>query len=107
MSGIYLLTDKELSFTGKTTKNSVTGVVKGVGGGRIFFGNVVLADKLDKNDTVTTKGDITGDGGGYPPDLIVGKITSVSKKDSALFQTAELKSLVDFSKLRIVFVMTN
>jgi rod shape-determining protein MreC len=68
--------------------------------------NVVLSEKLEKDDLVRTKGDVDERGQGFPPDLIVGKIISVNKQPSALFQSAEVKSLVDFSRLSTVFVIT-
>lgn len=49
----------------------------------------------------------SGLGGGYPPDLIVGQIVNVRKRDYELFQQASLQSSVDFSRLEIVLVITN
>ena len=69
--------------------------------------NVVLSDTIENTDLVETKGDVDANGNGYPPHLIVGKILSVNKKTSALFQSALVGSLVDVSKLDVVFVMRN
>jgi cell shape-determining protein MreC len=52
-----------------------------------------------------TNGDITLSGSGFPPDLVVGKITSVEKKPSSLFQKAEVESFINFSKITAVFVI--
>lgn len=68
--------------------------------------NVVLAEGLEKDDLVSTKGDTDENGLGFPPDLVVGKIVSVNKKASNLFQSADIRSLVDFNKLETVFVIT-
>jgi cell shape-determining protein MreC len=54
-----------------------------------------------------TKGDISLQNTGYPPDLTIGKIISVSKNPSDLFQKAEISSLIDFSNLEKVFVVVN
>jgi rod shape-determining protein MreC len=102
-----LLTKNNSSFTVKTSKTSALGIGKGKGGGTVVIDNVVLADKLEKNDIVVTKGDIDENGSGYPPDLVVGKIVSVNKKASALFQAAEVEPLVDFEKMEMVFVIMN
>jgi len=67
--------------------------------------NVVLSDSIAVGDYVVTKGDLTIDNSGYPPSLIVGKIISVEKKSSDLFQRGKVKSLVDFSRLSTVFVV--
>ena len=70
-----------------------------------FFQNFVLSDKFEKGDVVVTKGNIDEQGNGIPPDLIVGKIISVHKNPSALFQTAEIESLVNVSRLDTVFIL--
>ena len=41
------------------------------------------------------------------PGLIVGKIASVSKNPSDLFQKAEIQSNIDFTKIETVFIVTN
>jgi rod shape-determining protein MreC len=102
---VNLVSDRTISFTAETVKTEALGVSRGKGGYQIFLENVVLSDKLEKNDLVKTKGDIAKDGTGYPPGLIVGKIASVDKRASALFQTAEVRSLLDLSRLSMVFVM--
>ena len=101
-----LLTKNDKSFTVKTSKTSALGIGRGKGGGAVVIENVVLSDKLEKNDIVVTKGDTDEKGNGYPPDLIVGKIVSVDKKASALFQRAEVIPLVDFENMEIVFILT-
>lgn len=101
-----LLTKNGTSFTVKTSKTSALGIGKGKGGGSVVIENVVLSDTLEKDDIVVTKGDIDEKGNGYPPDLVAGKIVSVNKKASALFQRAEVEPLVDFKKMEMVFVMT-
>lgn len=106
VSIVTLITDPATSFTAQTSKTAAIGVVKAQGGDTITFENVVLSDKLEKDDMVITKGDIDENGGGYPPKLIVGKVVSVNKKASNLFQSAQIKSLIDMSKIRMVFVVT-
>jgi rod shape-determining protein MreC len=107
ISLVTLITSASTSFTAKTSKTGATGVVKAQGGDSIILDNVVLSDKLEKNDTIVTKGDLDGQGNGYPPDLLVGKMTSVNKKASNLFQSAKVESLVDFTNLQMVFVKIN
>ncbi len=104
---VAFVSQEGTSLTAATIKTGALGVVQGKGADALVFENVVLSDKLDKDDIVVTKGDIDSQGVGYPPGLVVGKIVSVNKKASALFQKAEIKSLVDFSRLQMVFVMTD
>ena len=58
---------------------------------------------VEDGDVVLT----SGLGGGYPPDLIVGQVVNVRKRDYELFQQATIQSAVDFSRLEIVLVITN
>jgi rod shape-determining protein MreC len=104
-SSVILVSNSSVSFTAKSLETQSQGVVKGQGGGDMVFDNVLLTDTLRKQDTVLTKGDVNTKGSGFPPDLVVGKIASVSKNPSDLFQKADVKSLIDFSKLTKVFVI--
>jgi rod shape-determining protein MreC len=105
VSVVHLVTKGDVLLSAQTAKTQTVGVIKGMGD-TMIFGNVVQSDKLDKGDVVITRGDVDKSGNGYPPHLVIGKITSVNKRASALFQVAEVKSLVDLSKVELVFVMT-
>lgn len=107
VSVIRLVTHPSTSFTAITSKTAAIGVVKAQGGDSITVENVVLSDKLEKDDLIKTKGDVDENGGGFPPDLIVGKIVSVNNKASNLFQSAKVKSFITFSTVRTVFIITN
>jgi len=103
---VKLLSDPSTSFTAQSAKTSANGVVQAIDGGTIIFTNVVLSDKLEQNDIILTKGDRDSHGNGFPPNLVVGKIISIDKQASSLFQAAKIQSMVDVSNLRMVFVMT-
>lgn len=107
---IYLITHPNSSFAAKTiSKNggvSSLGVVKGQSEEQMTLTNVLLSEELNISDIVVTKGDLDLNGIGIPTDLMIGEIVSIDKKPSALFQTASLKSSLDFSRLIMVFVVT-
>ncbi len=105
-SEVMLITNSQMSFTAETLDTKSMGVVKGQGGGQIILDNVLLSVNLKKGDIVVTKGDVNTQGIGFAPGLIVGKILSISKNPSDLFQKAEIKSDVDFSSLSTVFIQT-
>lgn len=94
-----------VSFTAETSNTSALGVLTGAGGGEIVLENVLLSDKLAKGDMVISKGDVNARGEGVPAGLVVGRIASVERQASSLFQSAEVESLVDIRRLRLVFVM--
>lgn len=105
LSSVVLINNSNLSFVAKTLETNAQGVVKGQGGEDVILDEVLLSENLKIGDLVLTKGNIGLEGAGFPPDLIVGRITSVSKISSDLFQKAQVKSAVDFTKIDKVFVV--
>ena len=66
-------------------------------------------DMLSQDVQVLT-GDVvltSGLGGEYPPDLLIGQVGNVRKRESDLFQEATVQPVVDFSRLEIVLVIVN
>ncbi len=49
----------------------------------------------------------SGLGGNYPANIIVGQVTSVRSRENALFQSASVQPVTDFSDISIVLVITN
>ena len=105
LSEVMLLWHPSSSLTAQTLTANANGILKGRGNGEMLLQNVVLADKLNKGDSVVTKGDVNLEGLGFPPDLLLGKIISIDRKQSALFQSAEVKSSVDVAKISSVFIL--
>ncbi len=106
ISKVELITNKNSSFTAKVQgAEDANGIVKGQGEDEIIFDNVLLTTKLKKDDEIVTKGDKNEKNEGYPPDISVGKIISIEKKQSDLFQKATILSPIDFKNLTLVFVM--
>ena len=105
-SKVRLVTAKDATFTAKTSKTNANGVMQGLGNGEMVLANVVLSDSLEKNDLVVTASGTDANGNGVPPDLSFGKIQSIDKKASNLFQSAEIVSPIDVTKLRELFLIT-
>jgi rod shape-determining protein MreC len=101
LSQVAVINNPSSSFTAKT-QNGASGLVKG--GGNLILDGILLSENIKAGELVLTKGDINSDGVGIPPDLVVGKITSVEKNPSDLFQKAEIASFVNFVNLSTVFV---
>ncbi len=104
LSEVTIINSTTSKFTAKTT-SGVLGVVKGQGNSEIVLDNVVLSDKLQRGDLVLTNVDFNVDSTGLPPNLIVGKIKSIDRNPSDLFQKAEIVSFLDFSRLTKIFVV--
>jgi len=78
----------------------------------VLIGSVTGDVSLDmiSQDVIVEPGDVvltSGLGGGYPPDLIVGQVLNVRKRDFELFQQATIQPAVDFTRLEIVLIITN
>lgn len=101
LSSVDLVNNSSLSFTAKT-ENEAIGVIKG--GSVLTLDNVLVSENIKIGELVLTKGNINSDDVGIPPDLIVGKITSLEKNPSDLFQKAKVESFVNFVNLSTVFV---
>lgn len=104
-SKVDLTTKEGFSLTAKDSHTGALGIIQGQGGGIMLLENVLLSDTLEKDDLIVTKGSMDEQGQGIPPNLVLGKIISVNKKASQLFQSAEVVPLVDVSKLSTVFIL--
>lgn len=112
LSKVRLITSKQSSFTAslisskKDSSEEVSGIIKGQDTELFLLDNVILSDTIEIKDIVLTKGSLQENGKGYPPNLVVGSIVSIEKKPSALFQSAQVKSPLNFSNLSTVFIIT-
>jgi len=69
-----------------------------------------VALEMIPQDITVEPGDVvltSGLGGNYPPNMFVGQVISIRKRENALFQTANVQPIVDFSGLSAVLVITN
>jgi rod shape-determining protein MreC len=101
LSKVNLVNNPSFSFTVKT-QNGAVGVIKNTGA--LTLDNILLSENIAVGEFILTKGDINSDGVGIPQDLVVGKIISVEKNPSSLFQRAKVESFVNFGNLFTVFV---
>ncbi|MCL4353029.1 rod shape-determining protein MreC [Patescibacteria group bacterium] len=104
-SVVTLITSHKFSQTAETSRSKALGVIKGNGSRSVVFGNILPSADIKKSDVVVSAGSLDKNGDGIPPNLVIGKVVSVNKNPSAIFQTCDVESLVDFSKLSLVFVI--
>lgn len=82
------------------------GILRGTGDSDTYKARIqylLRADEVRVGDTVTT----SGLGKRFPPNLKVGTITNVEKRDFGLYQLAEVAPSVNFSRLEEVLVLTD
>jgi rod shape-determining protein MreC len=118
------------------TENGLVGVVDAVtaGAARVQLINdpaSVINVRLESSNTeVTMEGSETGDitinmipqdltvpdgevvltsglGGKFPSNIMIGQVANIKKEPNALFQTGTVQTVVDFSNISVVLVITN
>lgn len=108
ISKVELITNERSSVVVKLDQEGeANGILKGQGEAELTLENILLTTEIKKDTTVLTKGEVNEKGEGYPPDLLIGKISTVEKKESDLFQRASVVSPIDFKNLTTVFVLKN
>lgn len=96
---IELITSPNFSLPGKTLATNAIGIIRGTGDQGLVFDNVILTEKLVKGDVVMAKEE------NIPPGFILGKIETVERKESALYQLARVRSLIDLNRINLVFIL--
>lgn len=104
-SKVTLITNVSTNLAIKDINTGALGILKGLGQGQMNIDNVTLSDTLNKDDNIVTTGSQNISGVGIPPNLIIGKIVSIDKNPSSLFQKAKLQSLVTLDNFSIFFVI--
>lgn len=100
-SSIVLPTDSEIEIPVKTLRGA-KGIVTGEQGNKIVLTQVLQKDPLFLEDQVVTTGD-----GGYPPNLLIGKITHITSDDVSVYKSAQIDPAVSYKTEKIVFIISN
>jgi rod shape-determining protein MreC len=98
-SQVQLLTDPDLSISGRTSRG-VEGVVIGQPGGGMVLDKVLQKDPLFLDDQIVSSGDSM-----TPPNLLIGKIVHINASDVAVYKQAKINPPIDYQKLQMVFVI--
>ncbi|MCX6079268.1 MAG: rod shape-determining protein MreC [Chloroflexi bacterium] len=100
---IQLITDTSSAVNIRLEKAKKEAILVGTVSGDLMLDLVPQDVLLQPGDLVLT----SGLSGGFPADLIVGQVLNARKRDSDLFQQAVIQPVVDFSKLKIVLIITD
>lgn len=100
---VQLITDPASAVNVRLEKAERDVILVGSVSGDLSLELVAQDVNLEIGDILLT----SGLGGGYPPDLIVGQILNVRRRDSDIFQQATVQPVVDFTTLKIVLVVTD
>jgi rod shape-determining protein MreC len=100
---VQLITDPTSAVNVRLDKADREAVLTGTLSGDLALDLLPQDVSLQLGDVVLT----SGLGGSYPPDLIIGQVVTVRRRDSDLFQQAFIQPVVDFAQLKIVLVITD
>jgi len=100
---VSLITDPITRINARVEPSRSAAVLTGSITGDITLEQIPQDDDVNPGNLILT----SGLGGNYPANIIIGQITSVRSRENALFQSASVQPVTDFSDLSIVLVIIN
>jgi rod shape-determining protein MreC len=100
---VQLITDPGSSVNVRLQNSNVEAVLTGSVTGDLSLDLIPQDVPIQEGNVILT----SGLGGGYPPDLIVGQVTNIRRREADLFQQAFVQPVVDLTRLEIVLIITN
>jgi rod shape-determining protein MreC len=100
---VQLITDPAAQVSVQLQPSEVDGVLTGSLTGDLAIDLIPQDAQVAAGDLVLT----SGIGGGFPANILVGQVSNVRQAATALFQTASVQPVVDFTRLEIVLVIVN
>lgn len=101
---VLLITDQNSAVNARILNETRDqGLLRGSLTGELVLDFLDINAPVAENQQVYTSGETQG----FPPNILLGQITSVQLSTNELFQEALVRSLVDFDALQIVLVVTN
>jgi rod shape-determining protein MreC len=98
---VLLLIDPASAVNARVQNSRVTGIVRGNIDSGLTMERIPQGETVSPGDIVLT----SGLGGNFPGKLVIGQITEVTQRDSDMFQSANVRSTVDFGKIEEVMVI--
>jgi rod shape-determining protein MreC len=102
-SRVLLVNDSSSYVSARLQTTREEGSVQGLPAGGLRMIDIPLDANAQVGDVVLT----SGLGGNFPPDLLIGTVSSVRQFEFERSQEAEVRSLIDFDSLEFVLVITS
>jgi rod shape-determining protein MreC len=102
-ANVQLITDPAMSINVRLQPSRDRAVLSGSITGDLSLEFIPQEANVNSGDLVLT----SGFGGNYPPNILIGQVTSIRSQDYDLFQSGSVQPVVDFEQLEIVLVVTN
>jgi rod shape-determining protein MreC len=100
---VMLITDPKSAVSAIVQESRAEGVVAGNYDGALNMEFVGQGAAVKQGDFVIT----SGVGGGYPPGIVIGRVSTVQKTEQDLFQSVRVDHLASLSALEHVLVLTS
>jgi rod shape-determining protein MreC len=100
---VSLITDPAMSINVRIEPSRSAAVLSGSITGDLTLEQIPQEADVNPGNLILT----SGLGSNYPPNIIIGQVTSVKSRENALFQSASVQPVTDFDNLNIVLVITN
>jgi rod shape-determining protein MreC len=100
---VFLVIDPNFSVAAldQNQPDRPSGIVHGQIGNGLQMDDIAQNETISAGDTIVT----SGLGGSVESGLIIGQVQTTSKQDDGVFQSAQVTSNIQFSKLEIVYVV--
>jgi rod shape-determining protein MreC len=100
---VMLVVEPTSAVSARLQTTRVEGSVVGQASGNLLMELIPLDAAVREGDLART----SGLGGSFPPDIVIGQVTSVRPSERGLYQEAQVRSLINFDTLEFVLVVTN
>jgi rod shape-determining protein MreC len=105
---VELLIDRNFEIAGALATSGVTGLVRGQGDLDLTMADIPAGTEFAEGEpeyVFTVTYDIGGHQGRYPPNILIGEVSSVHEGSNALDTDVSISPAVDFSSLEFVLVL--
>ena len=100
---VMLVADPSSAVSARLQSTRVEGTVRGRVAGTLEMDLIPLEAQVPNGSLVIT----SGLGGNFPPDIVIGQVTSVRLAETGLSQIAQVRSLINFDTLEFALIITN
>jgi len=100
---VQLITDPASSVNVRLEPSGAQAVLRGQITGELVLEMIPQDANVQPGDLVLT----SGLGGGYPQNILIGQVSSVRTREQDIFQNAPIQTVIDFSRINIVLIITN
>jgi len=102
-SRVQLISDSNSVVNVQLQSGKIEAQLRGTLTGEVVLEMIPQDANIESGEVLLT----SGLGGNYPANIFIGQVLSIRKLENALFQSASIQPIVDFSSLNAVLVITN